>query len=303
MKTLENIDLNLILLLHWLLVERSVTKAGARVGLSQPAASRALGRLRAIFSDELFVQTGRVLTPTKLASGLAPDLENAVRQLRKTITHDTQFSPDTFEGTVRFASNDYLASISGHMWLHEIHPLAPNLQASWRPLNNQSIENIISGHIDFIVAPDVARKSFPQVSAIEDMVIRPFLKDHFVLFGARQNPLFDLKRLSSETLAELRHILVSPSGGGVGLIDEKLAEQNLQRKIHCRSWSFLHAAQLAMASNMVVVLPERLAKTYTEGAYRPLPFKLPALSSFIAWHSSRRKDLAHAWMRQQLLPY
>jgi len=301
MKTLENIDLNLLLLLHWLLVERSVTRAGQRVGLSQPAASRALGRLRKAFSDELFIQSGRVLLPTKLAASLAPDLDNAIGQMRRALTVDSRFDPERFEGSITVASNDYLASVASHIWAAEISPRAMRLNSIWRPLEHHIFEDVISGRVDFVLAPEVARASFPKTSAMDDMVIKPFLKDKFVLYGSKLHPAFQLKRLDIETFASLNQIIVSPTGSGPGVIDHRLAEENLTRKILYRTWSFLHAAELALSTNCLVVLPLRLAQNHPKGAFRALPFELPQISSFIAWHSSRTKDTAHKWVRQQFM--
>jgi len=301
MKTLENIDLNLLLLLHWLLVEGSVTKAGKRVGLSQPAASRALSRLRTVFNDELFVQSGRTLIPTKLAASLAPNLDNAIRQMRRTLTFESQFDPERFECSISFASNDYLAAVAGHIWATEISPRATGLNSIWRPLERHVIEDVISGRIDFVIAPEAARASFPKISAMDDMVIKSFLTDKFVLFGSSSHPVFQLRRLDVETLAGLSHIMVSPSGAGPGIVDDRLAEKSLAREIRYRTWSFLHATELALSTNCVVALPLQLAQRHPKGTFRSLPFKLPPISSFIAWHSSRTKDPAHKWVRQQLM--
>ena len=301
MKSLENIDLNLLLLLHWLLVERSVTKAGKRVGLSQPAASRALARLRHLFNDELLVQTGRTLVPTKLATHLAPELETALSQMRRALTLEAAFDPRQFEGVISFASNDYLASVSSSIWTHKISAIANNLNTAWRPLERNTLEDVISGRVDFILAPDAARPSFPKLSVMEDMVIKPFLNDNFVLFGSKSHPVFRLRRFDISLLAKLDQIMVSPTGSGPGIVDDMLAEKNLTRNIRHRTSSFLHAAELALSTQCVAVLPSRLAQTYPTGTYRALPFKVPAISSFIAWHSSRTKDPSHKWIRQQLL--
>jgi len=301
MKTLEDIDLNLLLLLHWLLVERSVTRAGQRVGLSQPAASRALSRLRIVFSDELFVQNGRTLTPTKLAAGLATDLSVAIGQMRRALPVESQFMPETFVGSISFASNDYLASITSHIWAAEISSRAAVLDTIWRPLESHVIKDVISGRIDFVIAPEAARASFPKTAVIDDMVIKPYLIDRFVLFGPNSHPVFQLRHLNLETLANLKQIMVSPTGVGVGIVDERLAEKGLKRTISARTWSFLHAAELALSTNCVAVLPARLAQSHPKGTFRDLPFKLPPISNFIAWHSSRTKDPAHKWVRQQLM--
>lgn len=301
MKKLEDIDLNLLLLLHWLLVERSVTRAGERVSLSQPAASRALGRLRDLFGDELLVQSGRTLIPTKLALNLAPELEIAVGQMRRAIRQDETFNPETFEGTLSFASNDYLASVASHILSEEMTALSVNLNSTWRPLSADVMEDVISGRIDFVLAPEAARAAIPKTAAMEDMVIKSFLTDTFVLFGPKSHPAFQVRRLDLAMFADLDQVMVSPSGSGPGIVDKLLAKENLSRRVRYRTWSFLHAAELALSTQSVAVLPARLAKHHPHGATRALPLKVPPITSFIAWHSNRTKDPVHKWVRQQLL--
>lgn len=301
MKNLEDLDLNLLLLLHWLLVERSVTKAGQRMGLSQPAASRALGRLRDLFGDELLVQTGRTLVPTKLASNLAPDLEAAVSRMRRAVNLEDTFNPENFEGTVSFASNDYLAPVASQILADEMSAVSATLNSTWRPLSTDVMEDVISGRIDFVLAPDAARAAFPKTAAMDDMVIKSFLTDNFILFGPKSHPLFQLRRLDLETFAGLEHVMVSPTGTGPGIVDKILAEKNLARTVRYRTWSFLHAADLALSTQSIAVLPARLAQNHPHGKTRALPLKVPPITSFIAWHSSRTKDPVHRWVRQLLL--
>lgn len=134
MKNLEELDLNLLLLLHWLLEERSVTRAAMRLGLSQPAASRALQRLRLAFGDELLIRSGRNLVPSQMAIDLQEDLASAVSQLRLITQQSPQFNPAESKQSITIACNDYLTKVSIELWRDKISAHAPILNRAGAPL-------------------------------------------------------------------------------------------------------------------------------------------------------------------------
>lgn len=299
--TLENLDLNLLLLLHWLCVEQSVTQAAARMGISQPAASRGLRKLREIFGDELFVRSGRSIIPTRLAEIIAPQLEDAQLRLRAIVRSETSFDPLLFKETISIASNDYLATLGSRAWSSGVTSLAPHAKANWRPLETSVIDNLVSGGIDLVLSPYAAQPNMPQSAILQDVVIRPLLTDRFVVFGACANKLLLKKNFSIDDFVNAEHILVSPTGSGGGIVDDALGRLDLKRSIRHRTASFLHAAHIGVETDCLTVLPASLAALQPKGLYRPLPLELPAMSSFIAWHSSRTSEAPHRWVRQQII--
>lgn len=303
MKRLESIDLNLLMLLHWLLEECNVTRAANRVGLSQPAASRGLQRLREEFSDELLVRSGRGYTHSRLANSIKGDLARAVQHLR-TVTHmEDVFDPSNSEDEVLIACNDYLATVCTEAWIDAITPQAPKMRSNWRPLDDSVKDALASGQIDLAIIPRAALANIPKTAVMEDMVVKPMLKDTFVVFGPTNHPVLKVDNLSLKMFAAANHVLVSPSGEGLGYIDRLLAEYDLARRISHRTFSFNHAVDLAVTTGAVTVVPERLARLKTSGGYRPLPFDTDMMCSDIVWHASRTSDKAHTWVRHQLQSY
>lgn len=300
---LERLDINLLLLLHWLCVEKSVTQAAARMGISQPAASRGLRKLREIFRDELFVRSGRSIIPTKLAEMLAPQLEDAQLRLRAIVRSESDFDPETFSETVSIASNDYLGSVGSGAWSSGVVPFAPLAQANWRPLEASVIDNLVSGGIDLVLSPYAAQPNIPESAVLQDVVVRPFFTDRFVVFGAKTNSLLLKKTMTVQEFANADHIMVSPTGSGDGIVDVALRTLGFRRFVRHRTASFSHAAHIAVETDCLAVLPEGVAALRSDGAYCSPPLKLPAIPSFIAWHSSRTNEAAHKWIRQQLVSH
>lgn len=300
MQRLENIDLNLLLLLHWLLEEHNVTLAAKRLGISQPAASRGLQRLRKEFSDELLVRSGRGYVLSRLANSIREDLAKAFQHLRVVTHMEDVFTPVNFNESVVIACNDYLSSICTEAWIDSVAPYAPNIRSSWRPIDNTVIDGLVSGQIDFAILPKAAQANVSKTTLTQDMVVKPLLQDKFVLFGGPSNVTLQADKVSLEAIANADHILVSPHGEGLGFVDEALAKQNLKRRIVHRTASFNHAAQLAVRTGNLTVLPKRLALLTPNNIFRSLPFKAEVLHCDIIWHVSRTGDKAHAWVRHQL---
>jgi len=299
MKRLEDLDLNLLLLLHWLLEERSVTRAASRVGISQPAASRGLQRLREIFSDELLIRSGRQYTLSRLAGTIKGDLARAVQHFRIVAHMDETFSPGTSDESVVIACNDYLAAICTEAWVEAIRPHAPAMRSSWRPLDLAVIDALASGQVDLAIIPDAALANIPKSALAQDMVVKPLLSDRFVVFGAAAHAALLVDDLSLTMFAEVDHVLVSPMGTGLGRVDGALKKHGLKRRITHRTASFTHAADLAVATGGLTVIPERLARLKSNGIYRQLPFDSEQLSSSVVWHASRTSDQAHTWVRRR----
>lgn len=303
MKRLEDLDLNLLILLHWLLEEANVTRAAKRVGMSQPAASRGLQRLRQTFSDELLVRSGRTYVLSRQASSIRPDLATAIATLRRVTRAEDDFDPSKSTETIAVATNDYLASLCTQCWVRSVAPLAPSMTSTWRPLEIQVLGDLATGNVDFVAIPNAAQSNIPDAALLQDLVIRPLVKDRFVVFAHRTHPVFSEQPLTARALTAYDSVLVSPTGTGPALLDTELEAQGLKRRVAHRTSSFTQAADFALAANMVAILPQRFAQTRPEGRFTPLPFDGGGLDSSLAWHASRTSDAVHKWVRQRMFDY
>jgi DNA-binding transcriptional LysR family regulator len=297
---LESLDLNLLLALHWLLEEQSVTAAASKVGLSQPAMSRALARLRQEFDDALFVQVGRRMVPTAFAAALQPTLARAIEQLRASVLPKAQFDPGSARGAFRVACTDYVGLVLSRAWSTSVHKHAPGLDLEIVTLEPGSLQRLVGGALDLVVMPDIGVGNLPKWLDIDQFVRRALFDEAFVCVARRGHPAAG-KRLTVKQFAALDHVLASPSGQGLGVVDKLLKERGLERRIAYRIQSFIGALQVVAFTDCVAALPRRLVEASGQKwATIELPFEIPGFTLFAAWHPARTNDEAHRWTREQL---
>lgn len=305
MRVLERENLQTLLLLHWSIVDRSVTKARSRLGLTEHAAGLMLGSLRSAFNDDLLVSSGGdSLAPTRLATSVSRRLKTVFTHLQEVGRLQSKFDPKAFSKNVGIAGNDYLAAIGADVWTSSIAASAPKAAVNWRPLDASAATALGTGEVDFVLfvlAPYATQPNMPDTAAIREMAIEPLIADQFVAFGRKEHSLFHLPRISAEQYAAVDHILVSPSGSGPGVVDLELSKLGLSRRVHSRSWSFLLAADMALRTNSIATIPKCLARRFPGGVFRNVPLKLPALPSFIGWHVSQNTSPAHTWLRRKFV--
>ena len=157
-KPLETLDLNLLMALHWLLTERNVTAAAGRLGLSQPAASRALARLRLVFADPILVKSGSVMAPTRLGEKLQPKVAHSIETMRDVLRVSDIFTPEKQTGDFRVGCIDYVGAMLFDAWKQNITPVAPNLDLQMVELTIENGRDLVSGKIDLVFAARICHQ-------------------------------------------------------------------------------------------------------------------------------------------------
>lgn len=301
MQNLESLDLNQLLALHWLIEERSVSRAAARLSVSQPAMSRTLASLRRSFGDPLLVQVGRAMIPTPRALSMREALARAMEALRQAVRAPEAFDPRTTTASFRVAANDYPASACVDIWLKVFAREAPGATLDIAPLTPALPAALASGGADLVVVPDLALRNLSAFADVTQYVQKRIAQDRFVCVMRSEHPAAR-KRMTVEAFAALDHVLVAPTGSGDGVVDERLEKHRVRRRIAYRVPSFLMALPVIAASDCVATLPELLVK-HAAGpwAVRPPPVDLPPLTLIAAWHPSRTTDVIHKWMREKLI--
>lgn len=288
---LSAIDLNLLVVLDALLREPSVTKAGKRVGLSQPATSHALGRLRELFGDPLLVREGRRMHHTELAQRLAPRVRRVLSEVEATLAAGRSFDPATSQRAFRIATNDYCGTLLLPSLVARFAEAAPGCSIDVHPLHGGLPAGPLErGELDMVLGT--------YIQASEDVRVETLFEETFSClvprgFGAR---------LSLQAFAEARHLLVANPGYGPGVVDIALAERGLRRHVAARVPHFMVAPAIAARSGLVLTLPTRIAKALRGDALRlrrpPLP--LQGFEVQMLWPASRELDPGATWLRQLL---
>ncbi|MFM9436457.1 DNA-binding transcriptional LysR family regulator [Janthinobacterium sp. CG_23.3] len=291
---LSTVDLNLLKLFEALVRERSVTQAGLRLGLSQPAASRALGRLRTMLGDRLVVRgkLGLELTPRgeTLAGPVAKLLDDA-----RGIVSPAVFDPASATGRITIAAHDHLSLmvLAGLIARFERH--APALSLHIAQPAGDNVRLIEQGGADLALGIfEALPGSFHRRGLYADSLVCVARSDHPGVADG----------LSLQRYVSLRHTAVTISGVGESAVDVALSTLGLTRHVALRVPHFLAGAMLVADSDMILTLPSRLARllaTKLPLAILDLPLQLAPLSPAMIWHERFHRDPAHIWVRQQLV--
>ncbi|MBW8727979.1 MAG: LysR family transcriptional regulator [Inquilinus limosus] len=291
---LTRVDLNLLKLLDALLRDRSVTRAGQRLGLSQPAASRALGRLRRLLADRLVVRTSQGLEPTPRAVALAEPVARLLEGARA-IVAPAAFDPATARGKIVIGSVDYMTLLVMPPLVSRLSRLAPGLDLE--------IPALVGNHVE-LIARDAADLALGIYDDLPAGFFRRLLYDEDLVCVVRQGHPVAEGHLTLERFVALSHLALVVTGRGEAPVDIALARLGLSRRVAMRLPHFLVAPMLVAGSDMVLSLPRRLARvaaTMVPLAVLELPLQLDPFPMSMIWHERRQDDPAHAWLRRQVV--
>jgi DNA-binding transcriptional LysR family regulator len=288
---LRRVDLNLLVALDALLDERSVTRAAARLHMSQPAASRALGRLRALFADALLVDG----PGGYLLSARAEELRPALRQILAgigTMLETNAFDPAAATGSVRLLMTDLEAAVLTPHLLSRLAAEAPGLDLDILPPGPAPLEALENDAADAVVGViDEASAGIRR---------RKLLDDRLVTFMRRGHPAAG-QELTLERYLAFDHVAVSITGRGPSAVDERLAAMGHVRRVRVRVPNFFAAAEIAASSDLVMTLPASLART-AMGAQRfvtrPPPIGPSHFALSLVWHARHQDAPRHIWLRR-----
>jgi DNA-binding transcriptional LysR family regulator len=292
---LRQFDLNLLVALDALLIERNVTRAGERLHLSQPAMSGILARLRHVFNDELLVRVGRHLEPTAFAAELARPVRACVQQIEDLLSTQRVFSPQTEARTFVIAASDYVVLLLLGPLVKRLTALAPNIGVRFVSLESSVADRLAMGEIDFCVVPTELDPAFPSVPLFDDSWICAVWSGHPTVGD----------RLTVEEFLALPHLTFNISDPEhTSLADEHLARIGYERKIVASTDSFATAPFLLRETSLVTMIQRRLGARLERSADIKLlepPFDIPSMCERLAWNPRYSASLAHAWMREQLV--
>ena len=282
---LAGFDLNLLLVFDALMSERSVTRAGARIGLSQPAVSAALNRLRHAFQDELFVRTHGAMAPTPRALALAEPIREALARLESALPSGPSFDPGKARRRFTLMGADYVAFVLAPPLMRAIAEVAPGVELRVIDAARGGIAELLSaGGVD--AAIDIAQD---QPKAIRSRFLMP---ERYVCAAAADNAeiaalgLAEGDVLPLDAYCGLKHALRSVTGGGAGVVDAALAAAHRRRHVVLSLPHFAAVAQSVACGPLVAAPPERLARALAPGfglRLYELPVEIGPLALLLYW--------------------
>lgn len=285
------VDLNLLKAFDALHAERAVTRAAARIGLSQPAMSHALSRLRGVFGDDLFVRTQSGMEPTARAREIAPLIARAIEQIEAALNLGAGFEPATSSATFTAGMGEYAEVALVGRLAEAFSRTAPKATLRLLSLHGaDAAEQLEQGRID--VAAAHLRTMPPTVETTL------LFRDPFVVVARRGHPIAAAP-LTIEAYAAQNHVLVSPRGDASGALDRVLLDFGLRRRVALLVATYLAVPAALANADLIATVPSRAAAliaAHAEIMTLPLPVDFSATIS-LAWHRRSASDPAQAWFR------
>jgi DNA-binding transcriptional LysR family regulator len=290
----HGIDLNLLVAFDALMNERNVTRAAARVGVSQPAMSAALSRLRTLLADPLFLRSAAGLLPTTRARDLAGPIAQALRQIEATLVQPPVFDPGAATFAFTMGLPDYPAFVLLPSLLAALADEAPGVTVNVRAINHRddAVDLLDAGAVDAAIG-------VAHTYADGRIMTQPLLRDAFVTIVAAHHPVAG-RPLDLPTFLALPHVLVSPEGQRFGVVDQALAQLGQQRRLALTLPHMFAVPAVVARTQMVATVLARVA-LYAQASYPVAlcapPLALPDIGFYLLWHRRSDTHPAQAWFR------
>ncbi|MGE4338762.1 MAG: LysR family transcriptional regulator [Pigmentiphaga sp.] len=295
MLNMGGFDLNLLLVFEALMRERNVTRAGARLGLSQPSMSNALTRLRRAWNDPLFVRTPVGMEPTPLALRLARPVQEGLAALRLGLEQPETFNPAQAKRRYRLVMSDIAQVIILPVLMEHMQEVAPGIGLDLLPLSRDDYAKALEE--DWI---DLAIGNLPFLNGAGFYQQRLFEDDYMAV--VRAGHVVARQALTLEAYCAMPHLAVVNSLGD-RMVEQGLAGLGARRDVVLTVPNFLATATIASASNLMVTLPRtvlRMQKLEDEVAILELPFPMPRANVRQFWHIRHHREPGNQWFRAEL---
>lgn len=290
---LNDLDLKLLRVFNQLMIERRVSSAAQSLGVSQPAVSNALKRLRQLMGDELFLRTAQGMLPTPLAEQIAEPIAYAIDSIRAVVNHQVHFDPAVAErdfviGLVDFGEMFFLPTL-----LAQVGRQAPGIGlVAARGISSSLKEDMEAGRID------VAIGLMPQMQG--NFFRQRLFRQSFVLAFRREHALAKKAEVSLEDLVGAEHLLVSTSAGQAE-IDRLMDRKGIARRIRATVPHFNAVGPILEATDLVATIPRGLAEMLERPfgiRFAQHPVALPEASIDVFWNARLHRDPANQWLRR-----
>ena len=293
---LSDIDLNLFVVFDAIYSEGNLTRAGEIIGITQPAVSNSLSRLRNLFDDPLFVRTADGMVPTPVAQNIVGPVRQALGYIRASVQEAESFSPTDSDKRFRVSMTDLSQELLLPGLVASVKAAAPMVSVDCYQVRRRDMNiELASGNVDLAI--DIPLTPDPQIRQS-----KLFSHDHVCVYR-RGHPIAS-EVLNLERYLELDHVHVSARRGGLGHVDLVLGKMSRRRKVAARTQHYLITPRLVANTDMVLTAPSMLAELIRSNydvEIQNLPFDVPPLETYLYWHESTDSDQANQWMRNQIL--
>ncbi len=291
---LARLDLNLLLVFHHLLLLKRVSAVAGVLGMSQPAVSSALGRLRAALADELFIRTQAGMAPTPYALQLAEPVAMALDGLQQALNVRGTFDPLTSQRKFSIAMTDVGEQYFLPVLIDALSRSAPDVCLQIHSVAQAMLkEDMANGRID------LAMGLLPQLQA--GFFQQALFRQTYICLMRQRHPLAKTNDISLKAFFEAEHVRVLAHGTGHGRVDMALEKQKYSRKVRLTVPHYVALGDVLQHANLIAVVPERFAarimKPYNL-VTREVPIQVEGSAIHQFWHGRLHRDPGHQWLRQ-----
>jgi DNA-binding transcriptional LysR family regulator len=284
-------DLNLLPVFVALMEERNVTRAAERLGITQPALSNALNRLRDTLRDPLFIRERYGMKPTQMAEDLAPVIGAALASLDDVILGQQAFDPASASRLFTIAPNSYVEFVLMPAIVSRLREQAAEIRLRLTPFGNDVIETgAMSGTTDMVLGRIV--------DPPDNLVVQHLMDDGLACVRADHPEVRD--HLSREQYERLKHVNVLPPGRMRAGLFQALEQQGLRREVAVSVTHFLAVPEMIAVTDYCATLPRLICRHLAHDPrlkILPAPVDLGTFPVEMAWHVRYRHDPAHRWLR------
>jgi DNA-binding transcriptional LysR family regulator len=289
---LKDIDLNLLVMFQQLFKDQRVSSAAVSLGLSQPAVSSALNRLRRILGDELFVRTARGMLPTPFAKELEKQTADALRTIQNALSQQGAFKPLTSTRTFTLSLADIGEVYFLPRLMETLAHAAPQVSiTSVRHAASNLPDDMATGKVDLAVG------SLPGLKT--NFFQRRLFPQRYVCMFRKGHPL-DKPKITPAEFSSAEHIIVVAAGTGHARMNEVLDRAGARRAVHLRVPQFVVVADILHTTNLVATVPEKFAErgaAFFGLRYVAHPIKVPQIQINLYWHARFHRDPPNQWLR------
>lgn len=289
---ITSLDLNLLLVFDALMTTRNVTRAGARLHMSQPTVSNALTRLRSALGDPLFVRTRGGMEPTARALELYLHVGEGLKRIEHGLVQGSTFDPLTSNWEIRLVLSDIGEVIYLPKLMRALKTAAPKVTVASRQLPSDRYGSVLeSGEVDLVIgyAPQLG-KSFYQQRLFDDVQVCLVREGH-----PRVGKTLTLKRFVAES-----HVAIAPIWNQLNPFELALRSRKIERRVALRVGHYLALPTIIRETDLLGCIPSRALHTMlplTGIQVVPLPFKYPAVVMKQFWHRRNHHDAGSRWLR------
>lgn len=291
---LTDVDLNLLVVFDRLMRDRRVSRVAQSLGLSQPAISNALRRLRDALGDELFVRTPQGMSPTPYALQLAGPVAQSLQTLQGALNVQASFDPSHSERCFTLAMTDVGEIYFLPVLMNALAQVAPGVTLRCVPVADAGLrDDMASGRVDLALGP------LPQLQA--GFFQQALFRQRYVALMRVGHPLATSNTpLNAIQYRQAAHVRVDSAGTGHGQVDDALQRLGVPRRVQLTVPHYVALGHVLASTDLVATVPERLAERAASPhqlVTRPLTLRLPTSTICQLWHGHLHRDPGHQWLR------